>query len=430
MKSKTVIITSLATLLTLFAIVVFTVLQTSLTTNQQPTTNRMIDVSRLSDTPLYSGTNHDISRELITLPINVFLIHDESAKFSTNRNEEDVRRVIREMNKIWSQADISIEAEKFLTIEVVSEQNTSIQKLVTQLKKDRDYDEDVINIYFARTLDGPNGIAFPADNVTFVADYTSVNDYRASSHEIGHVLGLTHTNENSSRLMFSAVNGTDLTLQEIEISRSIGKQMLLGQASREVIVPEKVLIDVPFTSQAPFGEWSDPKQDYGCEEASSLMVWHWLQQTPLTPTLAKQEIISMSDWQLTAYGDHHDTSSLDSVKFFTKYFDYSNVVHHYDITIDDIKTELAKGNPVIAPVNGELLENPYYTPPGPLQHMIVIKGYDDETQEFIANDPGTKRGESIRYSYENLGVSLQDYTSGWNEPIEETRTAMIVIEKP
>ena len=32
-----------------------------------------------------------------------------------------------------------------------------------------------------------------------------------------------------------------------------------------------VLLNVPFTSQAPFGEWSDPRHQDGCEEAAALM---------------------------------------------------------------------------------------------------------------------------------------------------------------
>ena len=38
----------------------------------------------------------------------------------------------------------------------------------------------------------------------------------------------------------------------------------------------KVIYDVPFTSQAPFADWKDPRQQEGCEEASILMVSRFL----------------------------------------------------------------------------------------------------------------------------------------------------------
>ena len=51
-----------------------------------------------------------------------------------------------------------------------------------------------------------------------VADRTTVFDFRANSHEIGHVLGLQHIGP-VNRLMASGVNGFDLTDEEIEIAR-------------------------------------------------------------------------------------------------------------------------------------------------------------------------------------------------------------------
>lgn len=194
-------------------------------------------------------------------------------------------------------------------------------------------------------------------------------------------------------------------------------------------LPSKVWLDVPFTPQTPFGEWSDLRQDYGCEEASSLMVWHWLQNKPLTLQEAKAEIIALSEWQLERYNDFHDRSTGDTAEMFREYFQYDRVRVAYDIGISDIRRELASGNAVIVPVHGQKLDNPYFTPPGPVQHMVVVRGYDDETREFIVNDPGTKRGEAIRYRYDTLMTALQDYGTGWNEPIEEIRSAMIVVEK-
>ena len=46
-----------------------------------------------------------------------------------------------------------------------------------------------------------------------------MHDERVSSHEIGHILGLRHANDDAGRLMFSGTNGMSLTVQEIEVAR-------------------------------------------------------------------------------------------------------------------------------------------------------------------------------------------------------------------
>lgn len=111
------------------------------------------------------------------------------------------------------------------------------------------------------------------------------------------------------------------------------------------------------------------------------------------------------------------------------YFGYENAFAKFDIGIEDIKAELARGNLVIIPIDGTKVENPYYTPPGPAKHKVVIRGYDDDTQEFITNDPGTKRGEAYRYGYQVLQNAIVDYPTGFNEPVDQIRTAMIVVKK-
>ncbi len=70
---------------------------------------------------------------------------------------------------------------------------------------------------------------------------------------------------------------------------------------------------------------------------------------------------------------------------------------------EDIKQHIANGNPVV--VHG------YFTNFG---HIIVVKGYDDQTKEWICNDPYGKwlgysggydtnvSGSSVRYGYDNF----------------------------
>jgi len=81
-------------------------------------------------------------------------------------------------------------------------------------------------------------------------------------------------------------------------------------------------------------------------------------------------------------------------------------------SIEEMKRVLANDGVLILPMDGQVLENPYYTEPGPERHMLVVVGYDDATEEFITNDPGTRRGAEFRYSYENIFIAMRDYPTG------------------
>ena len=69
---------------------------------------------------------------------------------------------------------------------------------------------------------------------------------------------------------------------------------------------EYAVNDVPFVSQAPFGEWSDTRMQDGCEEASTLMAVRWVEERSITKSEAKEEIIAMSEYQLEEYGSYNN----------------------------------------------------------------------------------------------------------------------------
>jgi len=189
-----------------------------------------------------------------------------------------------------------------------------------------------------------------------------------------------------------------------------------------------ILLDVPFTSQAPFGNWRDAKEQNGCEETSALMAVYWARQKKLTPIIALKEIIAISDYEQKTYNNYYDTSAADTVKrIFNGYFNFKNATVKVPMSADDIISELKNGNLVIAPANGRKLGNPYYTQPGPLEHNLVIKGYDFNTDEFITNDAGTRRGNGLRYKKQVLWQALRDYPTGNKEPIKQIKKTMIVI---
>ena len=187
--------------------------------------------------------------------------------------------------------------------------------------------------------------------------------------------------------------------------------------------------DVPFTVQAPFGEWDDPVFQNGCEEASLVMAAYWLFGKPLSKESAKQEIVALAGFEDAWLGHSIDTSAEDTLKLFQEYYDITAGEVRTDIVLADIVEALASGSIVIVPADGRKLRNPYFTQPGPTRHMLVIIGYDAETKEFITNDPGTKHGEGYRYPEKTLFEAILNYPTGDHLPMEAIRKVMIVIRK-
>lgn len=188
-------------------------------------------------------------------------------------------------------------------------------------------------------------------------------------------------------------------------------------------LPRKVLITVPFSPQAPFANWDSPIRQEGCEEMSLIMVRHFLQQIPLARADADRELIAIAAWEEERFGYALDTSLEEVAQIAREYYGFRTRIV-YDPTVEDIKREVAAGNPVIVPAYGRGLQNKYFTPPGPWYHMLVIIGYDED--EFITNDPGTKRGEGYEYSYDILMKAIHNWT-GVKEDIVHGPKAMLVM---
>lgn len=199
------------------------------------------------------------------------------------------------------------------------------------------------------------------------------------------------------------------------------------------VVPDEIeqsflIENVPFTIQAPFSNWQDKRQQDGCEESSALMTIKWAREESLSKTEAVSSILSASDYLLEKYGEYRDISSTDTVDWiFKDFFKYNKVAIKYNIQVEDIIYELSQGNLVITPMNGQIMNNPYFTPPGPPRHMIVIRGYDKEKNIFITNDPGTRHGENYEYDAKVLFEAIRDYPTGYHEPINEIERNMIVV---
>ena len=194
------------------------------------------------------------------------------------------------------------------------------------------------------------------------------------------------------------------------------------------LLPDHVFLTAPFTPQAPFGDWAQPYQD-ACEEASVVMAMAWVRrQTTITPAEADRAILALVDYERYHFGYHRDTGVGQSAKLLTHHLGYPNVRKHSDITLADIKSELASGNIVLLPVLGTMLPNPYYFNQ-PDYHMVVVVGYDDIAQEFIVHDPGTRRGANFRYKYSTLFAAIHDWT-GSPETVTLGPKAALIVASP
>ncbi|MCX6741054.1 MAG: C39 family peptidase [Candidatus Parcubacteria bacterium] len=176
-----------------------------------------------------------------------------------------------------------------------------------------------------------------------------------------------------------------------------------------VAVPDKFLLTVPFTSQAPFGVW-DPVHNDACEEAALIMAKSWVDGHLLNATIADKEILEAVAWEAKTWGQQYELTAERMATLGKDFLGLKNIKIFAGLTTNDMKSQLSQGNLILVPVAGRLLGNPYYRQPGPIYHILVIKGYNE--QEFITNDAGTRRGESYSYFYQTLLNAVHDWPYG------------------
>src|SRR3989338_1557729 len=198
-------------------------------------------------------------------------------------------------------------------------------------------------------------------------------------------------------------------------------------------LPSRINLAVPFTSQAPEKDWSQPWQD-ACEEAAVLMLDAYYKGYGLSPLFAKDELLKMIAWeenekqwgwsitieQVKGLAEWYMGTKLETrnspssrTQAEGKLETNSNneilnsnldIVSNFDIrisnfhiienpTVEQIKQSIASGHPVLVMAYGKALPNPYFRNLGPEYHALVILAYTDT--QFITNDPGTWRGENL-----------------------------------
>lgn len=198
--------------------------------------------------------------------------------------------------------------------------------------------------------------------------------------------------------------------------------------------PQSVILNVPYVMQAPFGNWNDRRQQYGCEEAAIVMAMAWVRSATNSPTdtifkeEALRDIINMSEYERVIYGFYEDTNAQDTARLIKEVYQHQNVEVKENISSESIKQELANNRVVIFPLNTRLTGMSVYNN-GPIRHTIVAVGYDDKNDEIIVHDPIFRNGEYLWIPSKNLDKALWNYSSGNLLPLPARSTALISVGK-
>ena len=161
--------------------------------------------------------------QLIVVPIKIHLVKDPSGLYTSRRDDKNVSKLLADANRIWAQANVSFRVDEIVQTALGSSAiPNALGGNFEELRQHENLDRERVNVFLARRLLHPqgsmNGIALRALDSMLVADDTTVNDFRTTAHELGHLLGLVHV-EPPDRLMARGKNGEALSEAEVLIGR-------------------------------------------------------------------------------------------------------------------------------------------------------------------------------------------------------------------
>lgn len=172
--------------------------------------------------------------------------------------------------------------------------------------------------------------------------------------------------------------------------------------------PDRILLQVPFTTQAPLNNWAQHQES--CEAATLSMLTSYWRHDPavvIDPRTADGMINAIDSWK-----PRPDLTETMMGELALQRWGYT-----YEIVPNDpkmIAAQLAAGRPLIAEVRTHGLGNPRY--PGyanhfeqlgwSVPHFVLIIGYDS-TGVFL-NDPGISWGRGYHITYTQLAHAIDD----------------------
>lgn len=175
-------------------------------------------------------------RSVITLPVRIHLMQSDSIPaMHTTLVEADVKRIMGQVNTVWSQAGIQFEIESISPTSATPmpsemRMKPEFDRVHSMIPKER-LSAHAIDICYVKQVQ-PNGFYYGEPIV--VKDTASLREVpggldeplpRVTSHEIGHALGLKHRQE-VTNLMQSGTTGFSLNETEINTARGNAQEYL------------------------------------------------------------------------------------------------------------------------------------------------------------------------------------------------------------
>lgn len=150
--------------------------------------------------------------ERVVLPVRLHRVVD-SGLFTTSRSPRNATDRFRLGAEMWGSVGVDFDVEIVDTV-LSESQIVGLESGDVNVLSSFSLDEPAyIHGFFLGSFDRVNGIAFSGRSFAVVDD-TSVRDYRTIAHEIGHLLGLSHTQDSIGRLMFQGSDGHMISDQE------------------------------------------------------------------------------------------------------------------------------------------------------------------------------------------------------------------------
>lgn len=198
---------------------------------------------------VFPQTSPDTELETLNIPIAAFIVDAENPDpalenqddtISSQRTVDSMTNHFLHVNKVWNQAGIQIDP---VTVKRISAPADLLRGLIEKrgrggianfFRAMRHGQIDVGSVdnnaliwaFYVRSLGGPNGLKPQGVNSIFVVDEPANEDYRVTSHEIGHILGLHHARDTANKLLFPGSSGLLLTDVEKTVARYFAERLL------------------------------------------------------------------------------------------------------------------------------------------------------------------------------------------------------------
>jgi hypothetical protein len=180
-------------------------------------------------------------------------------------------------------------------------------------------------------------------------------------------------------------------------------------------LPEHLLLQVPFTTQAPLGNWA--QRQHTCEEANLTMLsayWQRDSSVVIDPRAADSTISALVSWQVQQWGAKDDLTDTRLGELAKQYYGYGYMLVPNDPQV--IRKQIAAGHPLIAGVRTHGLGNSNYPGYGnhfeeegwSVSHYVLVIGYDGDG--VWLNDPGITKGRGYHISWAQLTHAIDDLT--------------------